>query len=174
MFRLVKSMGPARTHGPKRAYRPMHAATGEDNRVTKLKMHISEAVADGGRKKLQALRDSDLYHECYEWGRRQAISASTSSDGSQHTGARNAAAIHTICYALDAYTVFATRYEATPISLNQRSTQGKTDFEQAFLRQSMLSTEMICLSSFTQHFKKTMRKEGKHYCPRLAQPCANA
>ena len=158
MFRLVRSMGPARTHGPKRAYRPMHTTTGEDNRVSKLKMHISEAVADGGRKTLQALRDSDLYHECYEWGRRQAISASTSSDGSQHTGARNAAAIHTICYALDAYTVFATRYEATPISLNQRSTQGQTDFEQAF----------------TQHFKKTMRKEGKHYCPRLAQPCANA
>ena len=102
MFRLIKSKGPARTHGPKRAYRPMHTTTGEDNRVTKLKIHISEAVADGGRKRLQALRDSDLYHECYEWGKRQAITASTSTDGSQHTGARNAAAVHTNCYALDA------------------------------------------------------------------------
>ncbi len=154
MFRLIKSKGPARTHGPKRAYRPMHTTTGEDNRVTKLKIHISEAVADGGRKRLQALRDSDLYHECYEWGKRQAITASTSTDGSQHTGARNAAAVHTICYALDAYTVFATRYEATPISLNQRSTQGKTDFEQVFLRQIHAKHRNDLLEQFHATFQK--------------------
>lgn len=154
MLRLLKSTGQVRTQGFRRDYRPTHTATGEDNRIARLKTLIRSAAERGDTDSLMALRDSSAYQECYDWGRRQAIAASNGADGSQHNGARNAAAVHTICYALDAYTSFATRYDATPIKLTQRSTQGKTDIEQVFLSQIRKDHRHNLLEQFHATFQK--------------------
>jgi hypothetical protein len=98
-------------------------------------MRIREVARTGSKTDLLALRNSDLYQECYEWGSRQAVAASQMVGGSQLSSARNAAAIHTICYALDAYAGFVERYTPAPAANMPHKQLSHSQLEQAFLSQ---------------------------------------
>ncbi len=135
MFRLSRRVGGVQNHRTNLHHHATPTIMGEDARLTTLKMRIRAASQTGTKSELLALRSSALYRECYEWGRRQAITASTTIGGSQLTSARNAAAVHTICYALDAYAGFIERYDTSPITITERSKTNPTELEQAFLSQ---------------------------------------
>lgn len=135
MLRLSRRVGDTRNHRTNRHYHATPTVTSEDSRLTTLKMRIRAVSQTGTKSDFLALRSSELYHECYEWGRRQAINASTTAGGSNLTSARNAAAVHTICYALDAYAGFVERYDASPITITERCKTNPAELEQAFLSQ---------------------------------------
>lgn len=135
MLRLSRRVGEAGSHRNHRHQHSKPPLTGEDSHLTKLKMRIREVSQTGTTSDLLSLRSSDLYRECYEWGKRQAVSASNAVAGSQLASARNAAAVHTICYALDAYAGFIERYDASPMMVKERSTTSPGELEQAFLGQ---------------------------------------
>lgn len=135
MLRLSRRVGEARNHRTNRQYHVIPTVNAEDSRLTTLKMRIRAVSQTGTKSELLALRSSELYRECYEWGKRQAINASNTVGGSQLTSARNAAAVHTICYALDAYAGFVERYDASPITITDRSKLNPAALEQAFLSQ---------------------------------------
>lgn len=135
MLRLSRRVGEARNHRTHRPYHVTPTVNAEDSRLTTLKMRIRTVSQSGTKSELLALRSSALYRECYEWGKRQAINASNTVGGSQLTSARNAAAVHTICYALDAYAGFIERYDASPITITERSKFNPAELEQAFLSQ---------------------------------------
>jgi hypothetical protein len=135
MLRLSRRVGGVRNHRTNRHHHPTPPVTGEDSRLTTLKTRIRVASQTGTQSELLALRGSELYRECYEWGKRQAINASNTVGGSKLTSARNAAAVHTICYALDAYAGFVERYDASPITITERSKTNPAELEQAFLSQ---------------------------------------
>ena len=135
MLRLSRRVGGVRNHRTNRHHHPTPPVTGEDSRLTTLKTRIRVASQTGTQSELLALRSSELYRECYEWGKRQAINASNTVSGSKLTSARNAAAVHTICYALDAYAGFVERYDASPITITERSKTNPAELEQAFLNQ---------------------------------------
>lgn len=135
MLRLSRRVGEASKHRTNRHYQSRPPITGEDSHLTTLKMRIREVSRTGTKSELRALRSSEVYRECYEWGKRQAISASNTVGGSQLTSARNAAAVHTICYALDAYAGFIERYDASPITVKERSNPNPAELEEAFLSQ---------------------------------------
>jgi len=135
MPRLSRRVGGVQNHRTNRHHHATPTVTGEDSSLTTLKMRIRAVSQTGTKSELLALRSSALYRECYEWGRRQAINASTTVGGSQLTSARNAAAVHTICYALDAYAGFIERYDASPITITERTKTNPAELEQAFLSQ---------------------------------------
>ena len=135
MLRLSRRVGEARNHRTHRPYHVTPTVNVEDSRLSTLKMRIRKVSDTGNKSELLALRNSELYRECYEWGKRQAINASNTVGGSQLTSARNAAAVHTICYALDAYAGFVERYDASPITITERSKSNTAELEQAFLSQ---------------------------------------
>jgi hypothetical protein len=135
MLRLSRRVGGVRNPHTNRHHHATPTVTAEDSRLTTLKLRIRAASQTGTKSELLALRSSALYRECYEWGRRQAINASTTVGGSQLNSARNAAAVHTICYALDAYAGFIERYDASPITITARSKSTSAELEQAFLSQ---------------------------------------
>jgi len=135
MLRLSRQVGEVSKHRTNRHYQTRPPITGEDSRLTTLKIRIREASQTGKKPELSALRSSEAYRECYEWGKRQAITASNTVGGSQLISARNAAAVHTICYALDAYAGFVERYDASPITITERSKTNPAELEQAFLSQ---------------------------------------
>jgi hypothetical protein len=154
MLRLSKPAGVARSQRPTRGYQTNAPTTGEDKRITALKMRIRQAAYTGSSSQLLAVRNSDLFQECYEWGKRQAISTSTSNMDSQQPGARNAAAVHTICYALDAYVNFSTRYAATPLNAAAAgSNQDKTKLDQVFLQQIRKPHKEDLLAKFHATFQ---------------------
>ena len=135
MLRLSRRVGGTRNHRTNPHYHATPTVTSEDSRLTTLKMRIRAVSQTGAKSELHALRSSELYRECYEWGRRQAINASNTVGGSKLTSARNAAAVHTICYALDAYAGFIERYDTSPITITERSKTNPAELEQAFLSQ---------------------------------------
>jgi len=135
MLRLSRREGGVRNHRTNRHQHATPTFTTEDSRLTTLKLRIRAASQTGTKSELLALRNSELYRECYEWGRRQAINASTTVGGSNLTSARNAAAVHTICYALDAYAGFVERYDASPITITERCKTNPAELEQTFLSQ---------------------------------------
>ena len=153
MLRLSKPAGAVRSQRPTRGYQTNAPTTGEDQRITALKMRIRQAAYTGSSSQLLAVRNSDLFQECYEWGKRQAISTSNSSMDSQHQGARNAAAVHTICYALDAYVNFSMRYAATPLTGAAGSTQDKVKLDQVFLQQIRKPHKEDLLAKFHSTFQ---------------------
>ena len=135
MLRLSRRVAGVRNHQTNRYHHATPTITGEDARLTTLKMRIRAVSQTGNKSELIALRSSEFYRECYEWGKRQAINASNTVGGSKLSSARNAAAVHTICYALDAYAGFIERYDASPITITERSKTNPAELEQAFLNQ---------------------------------------
>ena len=135
MLRLSRRTGDSRRYQPHRHHHSPTTRGGEDSQISTLKMRIREVARTGSKTDLLALRNSDLYQECYEWGRRQAVAASQMVGGSQLSSARNAAAIHTICYALDAYAGFVERYTPVPAANMPHKQLSHSQLEQAFLSQ---------------------------------------
>ena len=105
----------------------------EEARFKTLKVRMREAAVQPNADKLAELRQSALYHEIYEWGRRQAQTAARrSSTDRTDNSARHAAAVQTICYTLDAYLNFSRHYDLPPASSPKHSND--KDGEQAFLK----------------------------------------
>jgi len=152
MLRLSKAVGGTRPQRPTRGYRTNASPNGADQHITALKVRIREKALTGTTQQLVALRHSDLYRECYEWGKRQALAASSGTTSSQHSGARNAAAVHTICYALDAYVDFSKRYDATMPTLSVRSTSGTPNLASVFLKQISPQHKEDLLTKFRATF----------------------
>ena len=96
MLRLSRRVGWVQNHRTNRHHHATPTVTGEDSSLTTLKMRIRAVSQTGNKSELIALRSSDLFRECHEWGRRQAINASNTAGGSQLSSARNAAAVHTL------------------------------------------------------------------------------
>ncbi len=119
-----------------------------------LRMRLREAAHQADAGQLAELRRSALYKECYEWGRRQAQAASRSTGPrSADLGARNAAAVQTICYALDAFVDFSRHYDvqATPEDCSVPSTAA--DIEHAFLKQIRSTHRDKLLSKFRESLR---------------------
>ena len=153
MLRLSRRTGDSRRYLPHRNYHSPTALVGEDSRISTLKMRIREVARSGSKTDLLALRNSELYQECYEWGRRQAIAASQTMGGSQLSSARNAAAIHTICYALDAYTGFIERYTHAPMAATPQTPLNHSTLEQAFLGEIKPTHQNNLLEQFHATFQ---------------------
>jgi len=153
MLSLSKRVVDAPNHSTHRNHHVMPSSAGEDSRIATLKMRIRDASHSQTKRDLHALRKSDFYRECYEWGKRQAVAASNTVGGSQLASARNAAAVHTICYALDAYTGFIEKYDASPIKLTQRPKPSAEEFEQAFLSQIKSNHKRNLLEQFQATFQ---------------------
>lgn len=153
MLRLSRRVVDAPSHSTHRKHHVTPSSAGEDSRIATLKMRIRDASHSQTKRDLHALRNSDFYRECYEWGKRQAVAASNTVGGSQLASARNAAAVHTICYALDAYTGFIEKYDASPIKLTQRPKPSAEEFEQAFLSQIKSNHKRNLLEQFQATFQ---------------------
>ncbi len=101
-----------------------------------LTVRMREAADQPGTAKLAELRQSGLYQEIYEWGRRQAqIAARRSVADRNDSAARNAAAVQVICYTLDAYLNFSSYYEAAPSPLPGSDLSHDRGIEQSLLTQ---------------------------------------
>ena len=153
MLRLSRRVGEVRSHRTHHHYHATPTVSSDDSHLMKLKMRIREVSQTGNTSDLRSLRSSELYRECYEWGKRQAINASNTAGGNRLTSAGNAAAVHTICYALDAYDKFIERYDASPITLTQRSTPNPEELEQAFLNQIHADHRHHLLEQFHATFR---------------------
>lgn len=108
----------------------------DDTSFHTLKMRVREAACQTGTDKFAELRQSAVYGECYEWGRRQAQVAARKASGLvTDTAARDAAAVQTICYTLDAFVDFSRHYDSPAVADSRTGKQEQGKLEQLFLRQ---------------------------------------
>jgi hypothetical protein len=133
-----------------------------DQPLHALKLRIRAAAHQSDAGPLGELRQSSLYQECYEWGRRQAQAATR--NGAPETllaNARNAATVHTICYALDALVDFSRHYELQSARSGSGASgaSGVTDaaaaqeLESEFLRQIRSTHHHHLLAQFHDSFR---------------------
>lgn len=159
MLRLCshRSQG-SHSHGSRGYVATTSAPSSEESRFTTLKVRLRQAADQPNADKLADLRQSALYQETYEWGRRQAqVAARKNSADRTDSAARNAAAVQAICYTLDAYLNFS-RYYDTPApasylpSAAPRLSNDK-DGEHAFLKHIRPHHHNSLLTQFHESLK---------------------
>lgn len=153
MFRLSHHRSKSCYRSRTRSYQSISTELTSDNTEFKsLRMRIREAAHERRGRELTEIRNSSLYQECYEWGRRQAQAASRNHPPANLVNARNAAAVHTICYALDAFIGFSRHYDS-PSKHPAASAPNATDLKHEFLKQIRNQHRNHLLAQFRQSMR---------------------
>ena len=150
MLRLSVHRSKSAHNAHARAYASAPPAPSPDGSVlSTLRVRLRESAHQPGA--LADLRQSSLYRECYEWGQRQAQCAARKTDTDRSDpSARNAAAVQTICYTLDAYIDFCRHYDASPTSTTAPDLRDGKGIEQAFLKQIRSQHRSSLLARFQE------------------------
>lgn len=137
MLRLCRQRSNSVNRYPTRRYTSAPVSKSADDTIFRsLRIRLHQAVSQPGADALHDLRQSPVYKECYAWGQRQAqLAARKSPSDRLGTEARDAAAVQTICYALNAYIDFNRHYEVSASSTEYSSLHDGRYVEQTFLKQ---------------------------------------